>query len=73
MIVDRAIDFQPGELRCPRCFGKDIMPSMPRGPLDSAMGVVGRIPRRCRFCGKRFYVRAEDLAKYVTGLSGELR
>jgi hypothetical protein len=47
---------QPGELRCPRCFGKDIVPSMPRGVLDWLMHRTGRIPRHCRFCGKRFYI-----------------
>jgi len=57
VVVDKPIQFVPGELRCPRCFGKDIVPSMPRGWRDSIMSTLGRIPRHCRFCEKRFYVR----------------
>jgi len=48
-------DIRPGELRCPRCFGKDIVPSMHRGLVDTLMAHFGRVPRHCRFCGKRFY------------------
>jgi hypothetical protein len=58
MIVDKPIDMKPGELRCPRCFHKDIVPSLPRGWFDAFMGWLGRIPRHCRFCAKRFYVAA---------------
>jgi hypothetical protein len=47
----------PGEQRCPRCFGKDIVPSKPRGWRDAVMLAFGRIPRHCRFCGRRFYFR----------------
>jgi hypothetical protein len=56
VVVDKPIRFVPGELRCPRCFGKDIVPSMPRGWRDAIMSMAGRIPRHCRFCAKRFYV-----------------
>lgn len=42
-------------LRCPRCFGKDIVPSQGRGLVDAVMAQLGRVPRHCRFCGKRFY------------------
>jgi hypothetical protein len=31
---------------------------MPRGWRDAIMSTLGRIPRHCRFCEKRFYVRA---------------
>jgi hypothetical protein len=58
VVVDKPIQFVPGELRCPRCFGKDIVPSMPRGWRDAIMSAFGRIPRHCRFCERRFYVRA---------------
>jgi hypothetical protein len=33
------------------------VPSLPRGFLDALMHEIGRIPRHCRFCEKRFYVR----------------
>jgi hypothetical protein len=57
VVVDKPIVIQPGEVRCPRCFGKDIVPSLPRGWRDAVMGTFGRIPRHCRFCAKRFYIR----------------
>jgi hypothetical protein len=50
------IDLESGALRCPRCFGKDIVSSAPRGLLDPIMRRFGKAPRHCRFCGKRFYV-----------------
>jgi hypothetical protein len=56
--VNRPMDIRPGELRCPRCFGKDIVSSLPRGFLDALMARLGRIPRHCRFCEKRFYVKS---------------
>jgi len=55
VVVDKPIHIQPGELRCPRCFGKDIVPSLPRGWRDAVMSSLGKIPRHCRFCAKRFY------------------
>jgi hypothetical protein len=58
VVVDKPINLQPGELRCPSCFGKDIVPSMPRGWRDSLMRVFGWIPRHCRFCERRFYIQA---------------
>jgi hypothetical protein len=57
VIVGKPIHVVPGELRCPRCFGKDLVPSMPRGWRDAVMRVLGRIPWDCRFCECRFYVR----------------
>jgi len=57
VIVDKPIHILPGELRCPRCFGKDIVPSMPRGWRDAVMRAFDRIPRHCRFCARRFYFR----------------
>ena len=58
MEIVEPIHIVPGELRCPRCFGKDIVPSMPRGWLDTLMlRAFHRIPRHCRFCERRFYVR----------------
>ncbi|MBZ5582530.1 MAG: hypothetical protein LAQ30_10075 [Acidobacteriia bacterium] len=54
------IAIKPGEVRCPRCFSKDIVPSLPRGWLDSFMVAWGRIPRHCRACGRRFYVEPRD-------------
>jgi DNA-directed RNA polymerase subunit RPC12/RpoP len=54
--VNQQIEIKPGELRCPRCFGKDIVKSLPRGFLDSAMRRLNRVPRHCRACGKRFYI-----------------
>jgi hypothetical protein len=48
------------DLRCPRCFGKDLAPSHRIGLRDSPMDAFGRVPGQCRFCGKRIYVRIED-------------
>jgi hypothetical protein len=61
VVVNKPIKVLPGELRCPRCFGKDIVPSMPRGLLDVLMGILGKIPRHCRFCENRFYVYPGEL------------
>jgi len=36
----------------------DIVPSMPRGVSDLFMEGLGKVPRHCRSCGKRFYVDA---------------
>ena len=36
----------------------DIAPSMPRGISDLFMEGLGKVPRHCRSCGKRFYVDA---------------
>jgi hypothetical protein len=47
VIVGKPIHVVPGELRCPRCFGKDLVPSMPRGWRDAVMRVLGRIPWDC--------------------------
>ncbi|HWB84557.1 MAG TPA: hypothetical protein VG675_10485 [Bryobacteraceae bacterium] len=55
--VDIAIEIRPGEVRCPRCFRSDLAPSLPRGWRDALMRKWGRIPRHCRACGKRFYVK----------------
>jgi len=64
MIVDKPIRVLPGDVRCPRCFGKDLAPSMPRGWRDALMRVLGKVPRHCRFCERRFYVRwpADEVA-----------
>jgi hypothetical protein len=34
---------------------------MPRGIWDDIMRGAGRIPRHCRFCGRRFHVKAEAI------------
>jgi hypothetical protein len=52
--VNTPMDIRPGELRCPRCKSRDVVPSMPRGLWDDIMIGAGRIPRHCRKCGKRF-------------------
>jgi hypothetical protein len=57
--VNRAIHIKPGDVRCPRCFTLDIVPSLPRGPMDRFMRLFHRIPRHCRMCGNRFYVRQD--------------
>jgi len=54
--VNQKIEIKPGELRCPRCFAKDIVLSLPRGILDTIMHKFSRVPRHCRACGKRFYI-----------------
>ena len=59
--VNCPLEIRPGELRCPRCFRKDVAPSMQRGMVDALMRWRGRIPRHCRSCGKRFYVREAEL------------
>jgi len=54
----KQIEAKPDEIRCPRCHRRDIVPSMPRGVLDMFMEGLGKVPRHCRFCEKRFYVDA---------------
>jgi hypothetical protein len=56
--IRQSIDVKPGEIRCPRCRGHDIVPSLPRGIRDDIMFGMGRVPRHCRSCGRRFYVPA---------------
>jgi hypothetical protein len=59
MVIDKPMNIQPGELRCPRCFHKDIVASMPRGLRDAVMSWFGKIPRHCRSCEKRFYINKD--------------
>jgi hypothetical protein len=54
--VSTKIDIKPGELRCPRCFSKDVADSIPRGFRDGFMAAWGGVPKHCRACGRRFYV-----------------
>jgi len=56
-------EVKPGEIRCPRCYGLDLVPSRPRGVFDAVMRWCGRVPRHCRFCAKRFFVTTEVLAR----------
>jgi hypothetical protein len=42
-------------IRCPSCGGPDVRHSLPRGILDSIMGVFHKTPFRCRRCERRFY------------------
>jgi hypothetical protein len=49
---------KPAALRCPRCKRNDIVHSMPRGIKDDIMFGLGKVPRHCRSCGKRFYIPA---------------
>jgi hypothetical protein len=55
-------DLRPGELRCPACFNRDVVESLRRGILDQLMHRLGREPRHCRFCGRRFYVNTKKMA-----------
>jgi len=55
MEVDIPIEIEPGQTRCPRCFGRDLVPSRRQGVLDGLMHRLGREPLHCRFCGRRFY------------------
>jgi hypothetical protein len=57
--ANRKLDIRPGDRRCPRCFEKDVVPSLPRGFVDALMKKFGRIPKHCRFCEKRFYVKEQ--------------
>jgi hypothetical protein len=61
--VNSTIDVRPGELRCPRCMSRDLAPSMPRGIWDEIMRGAGRIPRHCRFCGRRFHAKIEAIQR----------
>jgi hypothetical protein len=59
--VEEPIIIKPGERRCPSCLSKDIVPSMPRGLRDQLMRSFNRIPRHCRYCGRRFYMAVPRL------------
>jgi hypothetical protein len=49
-------------LRCPLCLGSDVVPSLPRGLFDKLLVQSGRTARHCRYCGRRFWVRAAKQA-----------
>jgi hypothetical protein len=68
--IHQHFEIKPGEIRCPRCRRSDIVPSLPRGILDDLMSGMGRIPRHCRSCGKRFYVPAHLAGVGAAGDSG---
>jgi hypothetical protein len=59
--VNTPMDIRPGELRCPRCMSRDIVPSMPRGLWDDIMRGASRLPRHCRYCGKRFHAKMQAI------------
>jgi hypothetical protein len=61
--VNKPLDIKPGELRCPHCYGKDIVPSLPRGLWDALLSALKRVPRHCRFCGRRFHPKIEDVER----------
>ncbi len=65
MVTKTPIHILPGELRCPRCFGKDIVPSIAQGVRDWVMRWAGKIPRHCRFCGKRFYILVPEAGEFA--------
>jgi hypothetical protein len=56
-LEDKAQNPVVGSLICPRCGRRDIVPSMPRNFIDELMRSFGKLPKHCRGCGKRFYVR----------------
>jgi hypothetical protein len=41
----------------------DIVPSLPQNFWDEMMRGFGRIPKHCRACGKRFFVRVPTAVK----------
>ena len=53
--VDSSLKVELTVLRCPRCWGRDIVPSLPKGILDRVMKKLDRVPCQCRFCAHRFY------------------
>jgi hypothetical protein len=57
VVVREEIEFKPGESRCPSCLSKDLALSLPRGLRDAFMRSLNCVPRHCRACGRRFYVR----------------
>jgi DNA-directed RNA polymerase subunit RPC12/RpoP len=63
--VNSTIAIKPGELRCPRCMSRDVAPSMPRGLWDDIMLGAGRIPRHCRYCGRRFHAKIVAIQRDV--------
>jgi hypothetical protein len=54
--IQEPFEIKPGQVRCPRCFSRDLALSKPRGLFDAIMERFKRVPRHCRGCGKRFYV-----------------
>jgi hypothetical protein len=44
-------------------MSRDLVPSMPRGLWDDIMRAAGRIPRHCRYCGKRFHAKLEAVKR----------
>jgi hypothetical protein len=44
-------------LRCPTCHGIDVVADIPKHFWDEIMRGWGRLPKQCRGCGRRFYVK----------------
>lgn len=44
-------------------MSRDVVPSMPRGFWDEFQRGRDRIPRHCRYCGKRFHAKVEDVKR----------
>jgi hypothetical protein len=44
------------KVRCPACGGRDVRRSQRRGVFDAFMGMLHRIPHRCRGCRHRFFL-----------------
>ena len=61
--INKNLDIRPGELRCPHCYGRDIVPSKPRGFWDLLLSRFGRVPRHCRFCARRFHPKIEEVRR----------
>ncbi len=50
------------KIRCPGCWGHDIVPARQGGFLDWLHKKALEVPVQCRFCGKRFYVLSKETA-----------
>ncbi len=40
---------------CPKCGSQDVRPSHSEGVVSGLLGMLGRVPFRCRSCRARFY------------------
>jgi hypothetical protein len=50
----------PESLFCPKCGSTDVRRSRGEGPLAFLLGLMGRMPFRCRSCRMKFYRHAQQ-------------
>ena len=72
-IVCIVSDDMPLPIRCPGCYCRDCVPSLPTRRFDRLFVSMHRVPYECRVCGKRFRrfdrQEAEQVAATMTTMA----